>query len=97
MRREVDLVDHQQVASGYSRAAFPRDFVPLGYVDNINCPVGELRRKSGGPVVAAGFDNDCFKSGEFLLKCGDGGEVDAGVLSNGAMRAAARFHSNNPL
>src|SRR5438132_12680081 len=97
MRRQVNLVDHQQVASGDSWAAFAGDFVSFGHIDDINGPVGQLGRKSGGQIVAPGFDNDCFQSRKFSFQLRDGGQVDTGILTNSAVRTAACLDSNNPL
>src|SRR4051812_39726785 len=57
-RREVDLVDDQQIALRDAGPAFARDLVARGDVDDIERQVGELRTEGGGEVVAAGLDQD---------------------------------------
>src|SRR5438552_4028546 len=42
-RREIDLVDHQEIGLGDSRAALARDLIAGGHVDHIERQVGKLR------------------------------------------------------
>ena len=77
--------------------ALARDLVALGHVDDVNGAVGQLRREGGRQVVAARFDDDDLQRRELLLQLGDGGEVDAGVLADGAVRAAAGLDADDPV
>jgi hypothetical protein len=53
-----DLVDYQKIAAGYARAAFSRDLVACGNIDDIDGDVGKLRTEGGGQVIAAAFDEN---------------------------------------
>ena len=64
MRREVDLVDDQQVALGDAGAALARDLVAGGDVDHVERQVGELGAEGRGEVVAAGLDQDQVEVGK---------------------------------
>src|SRR5207302_1566826 len=95
--RQVDLVDDQQVAAADARPALARDLVALGHVDDVDGAVGQLGREGGRQVVAARLDDDDLQGRQLLLQLGDGREVDAGVLADGAVRAAARLDADNAL
>src|SRR5918994_6524456 len=55
MRREVDLVDDEEIGAGDARPALARDLLAARYVDDVDREIGELRREGGGEIVAAGF------------------------------------------
>ena len=57
-RRQIDLVDDQQIGLGDARAALARDLLAGCDVDDVEREVGELGRKGRGEVVTAGFDED---------------------------------------
>ena len=78
-----------------ARAALARDLVALGHVDDVNGAVGQLRRERRREVVAARFDDDDLQIGELLFQLGDGGQVDAGVLADGAVRTAAGLDADD--
>ena len=59
--------------------------------------VGQLRREGGGQVVAARFDDHHLQTRKLLFQLGDGGEVDAGILADGAVRAAAGLDADDPV
>src|SRR5258706_4782137 len=80
-RREVDLVDHQQVALGDARAAFARDLVARRDVDHVQGQVGELRAEGRGEVVAAGLDEDQVEPGKAAIQARHRLQVDRGVLA----------------
>jgi CubicO group peptidase (beta-lactamase class C family) len=63
-RREVDLVDHQQVGAGDAGAALARDLVAGGDVDDVDRQVGQFRAEGGRQVVAAAFDQDQVEPGK---------------------------------
>src|ERR1700722_608495 len=88
-RRQIDLVDDQQVGSGNPRAALARDFIAGGDVDHINRQIGELGRKCRGEIVAARLDQDHVKPRERPVQFGDRREVDRGVLADRGVRTAA--------
>ena len=53
VRREIDLVDDQQIGARDAGAALGRDLVAGGDVDDVDGEIGELGRKGGGEIVAA--------------------------------------------
>src|SRR5688572_28087347 len=96
-RREVDLVDHQQVGLGDARPALARDLVARGDVDHVKGEVGELRAEGRGEVVAAGFDEHHIELGEAARQAVDRLEVDRRVLADRGVRAAAGLDADDAL
>ena len=93
--REVGFVDDEKVGAGDAGAAFARDVLAGGGVDDVDREVCKFGREGGGQVVAAAFDQDQVEVGEGLAQIGDGGKVDAGVFADGGMRSAAGFDAAN--
>ena len=58
VRRQVGLVDDEQVGPGDAGAALARDLVAAGDVDDVDGQVGQLGAEGGGQVVAAALDED---------------------------------------
>ena len=87
---EVDFVDDQEVALGDAGAAFARDFVAAGDVDDLDGEIREFPAEAGGEVVATGLDEEQFGS-ELAVQVFEGEEVGGDVLANGGVRAAAGF------
>ena len=61
-----------------------------------------VRSASSGEKVAARLSPPdstmtIFRARELLLQLGDGGQVDAGVLADGAVRTAARLDADDPV
>ena len=56
VRRQVDLVDDEQIALRDARAALARDLVAAGDVDDVDREVDELAAVLRGEVVAAALD-----------------------------------------
>ena len=55
-RSKIDLVDHQQIGLRDARAAFARDFIAAGDINNVNRKISQLAAEMSGKVVPAGFD-----------------------------------------
>ena len=53
---EIGFVDHQQIGLRNAGAAFARNFVAAGDVDDLDGVIGEFTAETGGQIVAAGFD-----------------------------------------
>src|SRR5258708_248517 len=81
-RREIDLVDHEQVGLGDPGAALARNLVARGDVDHVEGEVGELRAEGRREVVAAGLDEDHLERGETAIETRHRLEVDPPVLAN---------------
>src|SRR5260370_155814 len=79
----------RQVGARDARAAFGRNLVAGGDVDDIKRQVRKLRRKCRRQVVAAGFDQNEIERRKFLLHLCDRGEIDRGVLADRGVRTAA--------
>ena len=88
-RREVDLVDHEEVGARDAGAALARDLLAGGHVDHVDREVGELGAEGRGEVVAAALDQAELAGREEAAHARDGGEVDRGVLADRGVRAAA--------
>ena len=97
MRGQVDLVDDQQVAAGDPRSALARDLVAGGHVDDVDGDVGQFGAEGGRQVVAARFDQDQVQRRKFAAQFGHARQVDAGVLADRRVWAAARLDAHDPL
>jgi hypothetical protein len=96
-RREVDLVDDEQVALGDAGAALARDLVARRHVDHVQREVGKLRAEGRGEVVAAGLDQDQVQAGETPVEPRHRLEIDGGVLADRGVRAAAGLDADDAL
>src|SRR3546814_16406573 len=56
--RQIDLVDHKHVRTGYAGPTLARDLVPRRHVDDIDGDVGQLGTEGSRQIVAAAFDQD---------------------------------------
>src|SRR4051812_22108431 len=96
-RREVGLVDHEEVRQRDSGPALARHLVPSGDVDHIDGVVGELAAVLRGEVVAAALDEEKPGGGPHLLhQLFESEEVVADVLADGGVRAAAGLDGADP-
>src|SRR4051812_11299342 len=95
MRSEVDLVDDEQIAAANPRAPLPRNLVSLGDVDHVDGPVGQLRRKRRGEIVAPRFDDDDLELRKTPLELAYRGQVDARILADRAVRTAPRLDADD--
>ena len=66
VRREIDLVDHQQVRARDAGAALARDLLALRDVDDVDGDVGKLGRERRRQIVAAGLDEDQIEARKAL-------------------------------
>ena len=64
-RRQVGLVDDQQVAAQHARPALARNVVAAGNVDHEHPPIDQIEREGRRKIVAAGFENDQLEAGKF--------------------------------
>ena len=93
--RQIDFIDDQKVTLHNAGAAFARDLIALGHIDNKHCGIGELGGERGGKVIAATLHKDDLDIGVALYKSLDGLEVHTCVLANGGVRAAAGLHAHD--
>src|SRR4029079_9020493 len=89
MRRQIGLVDDQEIRPRDAGAALGGNLVAGGDVDHVDGQIGKLRRKGGGEVVAAGLDQHQVEVGKFSAHVGNSSKVDRGVLADRGVRAAA--------
>ena len=94
-RREVDLVDHQQVGAGDAGPALARDLLARRHVDHVDREVGQLGREGGGEIVAARFDEHDLELGPFAHDVRHRGEIDRGILADRGVRAAAGLDADD--
>ena len=97
MRREVDLVDDEQVRARDAGAALARNLVAGRDVDHVEREVGKLRAERRGQVVAAALDDDEVEIAEAPREPVDRLEVDRGVLADRRVRAAAGLDADDAL
>ena len=96
-RREIRLVDDQQVAARDAGTTLARHLVAPGDVDDVDADVDELGAERGGEIVATGFekhDLDVGKPGAHLV---ERLVVDRRILADGRVRAAAGLHAEDAL
>ena len=91
MRREIGLVDHQQIGFRQPRPALARDVLPGGGVDHVDRQIRQFRAEGGGKVVAPRFDQHQIEIRKRGVEIRHGGEVDRGILADRGMRAAPRL------
>ena len=97
MRREVDLVDHEQVGVRDCGAAFCRNFVAAGNVDHVDRRVGEIGAEGRSKVVPAAFDDQQAQVRETRLEFPHRFEIHRGVFADRGVRAAAGFDGEDAL
>src|ERR1700678_3541514 len=97
VRREIDLVDHEQVRARYARAAFARYFLAARDVDDVDREIRELGGEGRRKVVTPRFDEDQIEVDEALAHFGNCREIDRGVLADRGMRTAAGLDAHDPL
>src|SRR5437763_450449 len=97
VRRQVDLVDDEQVRARDARSALARDLLPLRHVDDVDRRVDELGTEGGGQVVAAALHQQQVKRRESPQQLADGFEVDGRVLADRGVRTAARLDADDAL
>ncbi len=93
-RGEVSLVDDEKVRLGDARAAFARDFVAAGNVNNIDGVVRQFAAEMRGQIVAAGFEKEDVGM-KLPLEVFQREEVGGNVLANRGVRAAAGLHCSD--
>ena len=77
--------------------AFAGDFITLGDIDDVDEGVHEFGGEGGGEIVSTAFNQDQFGVGVTAFEFGDGGEIHAGVVSDGGVGAAARFNTEDAI
>src|SRR5689334_13607446 len=58
MRREIDLVDDQEITAQQTRPALARNVIAAGDIDDEDPPVDEIEREGRSEIVATGFEQD---------------------------------------
>lgn len=91
---EVGFVDDQQIGLSDSGAAFARNFVAAGDIDDLDGVVRQFAAETGGQIIAAGFDQQNVGM-KFTMQFFEGEQVGGNIFANGGVRAAARFDGAN--
>src|SRR5205814_3200299 len=89
MRRQVDLVDDEQVRASDARSAFAGNLVPSRDVDHVNGNIHQLRTERRRQVIAAALHEDQLQSGMAALEIRYRFKVHGSVFANSRMRATA--------
>ena len=95
MGGEADFIDEKKIAEADGGSTLPGDLVSFCNVDDVDEGIDELGRKSSGKIVTATFDEDDLESIQVFFKSGDCLGVDRGVVTDGGVRAAAGFNSDD--
>jgi len=93
-RRQIGFVDDEKIGLGDAGAAFARDFVAAGDVNNIDGVVRQLAAEMRGQIITARFEEEEVGM-KFLLQFFQGEEVGGNILADGGVRAAAGLHRAN--
>ena len=97
VRREVGLVDDQEVGARDAGPALAWDLVALSDVDDEDEVVGERATEGERQVVAAGLDKHEVAVREAPLELRDCVQVHARVVTHGGVRAGARLDADDAL
>ncbi|MCG3773380.1 MAG: hypothetical protein JW395_0186 [Nitrospira sp.] len=95
MRREVDLVDHQQIGPGDSWPAFARDLIARRHIDDIDHFVGKFRAECRGQIVATALDEHQLDIRMALEQIVQGLLIMRGIFTDRRMGAASGFDAQN--
>jgi hypothetical protein len=95
VRREVDLVNHQQPAALDAGSTLARNLVAARDVDHVNKSIHEFGAEGRREVVAAAFDEDQLHPWVEQLKLGNRLQVHRSVLANGRVRATAGLDAHD--
>src|SRR5262249_3711848 len=91
VRRQVDLVDDQQVRSCNTWATLPWNLVTAGDINHIDRNVYQLGTERSGQVIATALHEDQLEAGVTALQIGDRLQVHRRILADGGVRTAARL------
>ena len=89
-RRQISLVDHEQVTLRDARPALARHLIAASNVDHVNRKIGQFPAEIRGQVVAAAFDEQQFGL-ELFVQVFERDQVGRDVFTDGRVRAAAGF------
>ena len=95
--RQVNLVDHQNVALHHARAALAGYVVATGHVDDKQPVIDEIERERRRKIVPAAFDNDEVERVEGFFQQIGGLDVEGWVLADDGVRAGACFDGHDAL
>ena len=95
-RRQVDLVDDQQIAAQHARSALARNIIAAGDVDHEDPPIDQIEREGGREIVAAGFEDDQFDAGKSALELVAGRDIQRRIFADDGVRAGAGFDAGDP-
>ena len=97
VRRQVGLVDDQEVGPLDAGAALAGDVTAAGDVEHEDLGVDERGREGRGEVVAARLDEHQVERREALLELLDGQQVGGDVVADGGVRAGAGLDCADPV
>src|SRR3546814_414769 len=95
--RQIDLVDHKHVRTGYAGPTLARDLVPRRHVDDIDGDVGQLGTEGSRQIVAAAFDQDQVERRKGAVQLPYRRKVYRSVLADRRVRASAGLDAQYPL
>ena len=96
MRREISLVDDEEVTSNHPGAALARDVVSPADVDHEHPEVRQISRECGGQIVAPALDQNELDARKAPLEFVRGFNVESRVLANDRMGTSARLDRRDP-
>ena len=95
-RREIRLVDDEEIGLGDPWPALPGNLVAARHVDHVDRVVGKIAAELGGKVVSAAFHEQQLRT-QGLHQQLEGDEIRTDVVTNGRMRAATGLDGADPL
>src|SRR4029079_10751810 len=97
VRREVSLVDDQDVRLSDPRPVLAWDLVTRSNVNHVDKIIHQRRRESQREIVAAALDQYDVAVGEARLHLFDCGKIHTRVLAHCRVRAGAGLNPEDPL
>ena len=95
MRRQIDLIDHEQIGTSNSRPALARNLITGCHIDHVNDCVREFRTECRSQIVAAALDEHQLDIGMALEQIVQGLLIVRGIFTDRRMRTASGFDAQN--
>src|SRR5262245_17430010 len=97
VRRQIDLVDHQQVRARDARTTLARNLVAARDVDDVDRRVRQFRAEAGREIVAAALDEHQLQLRKPAIQLIQRLETDRRVLANRRVRASAGLDADDAI
>lgn len=93
-RRQIGLIDDQEVRLGQAGPTLSRYFVAPGDINHLNGEIRQFPAETGRKIIAARFQKEQLRV-KFFVKLLQGHKIRRDVLTNGCMGASTGFDRPN--